>query len=138
MGLTLLFSKSFFLVLKGNLWLNIRKLTCFHIYLKKCVSVVMCRNMWRINSKRLLEYFLHHFKIWGDNSSLFRGEYHGNLVFISYPRYMRDMCEDLKGLYFVIKGNGLREKWICNYEMVILSSRLSCIKESALSSWGFN
>jgi hypothetical protein len=32
---------------------------------------------------------------------------------------MRDMCEDLKGLYFVIKGNGLREKWICNYEMFI-------------------
>jgi hypothetical protein len=53
---------------------------------------------------------------------------------ISYPRYMRDMCEDLKGLYFVIMGNWLREKWICNYEMVILSSRLSCIKESALSS----
>jgi hypothetical protein len=45
---------------------------------------------------------------------------------------MRDMCEDLKGLYFVILGNRLREKWICNNEMVILSSRLSCIKESAL------
>jgi hypothetical protein len=47
---------------------------------------------------------------------------------------MRDMCEDLKGLYFVIMGNRLREKWIYNNEMVILSSRLSCIKESALSS----
>jgi hypothetical protein len=46
---------------------------------------------------------------------------------------MRDMCEDLNGLYFVIMGNRLREKWIYNYEMVILSSRLSCIKESALS-----
>jgi hypothetical protein len=45
---------------------------------------------------------------------------------------MRDMCEDLKGLYFVIMGNRLREKWICNNEMVILSSRLSCIKESSL------
>jgi hypothetical protein len=47
---------------------------------------------------------------------------------------MRDMCEDLKGLYFVIKGNRLREKWICNYEMFISFSKLSCIKESALSS----
>jgi hypothetical protein len=44
---------------------------------------------------------------------------------------MRDMCEDLKGLYFVIMGNGLREKWICNYEMFIFFSKLSCIKESA-------
>jgi hypothetical protein len=46
---------------------------------------------------------------------------------------MRDMCEDLKGLYFVIMGNRLREKWICNYEMVILYSRLSCIKDKVLS-----
>jgi hypothetical protein len=53
---------------------------------------------------------------------------------ISYPRYMRDMCEDLKGSYFVIMGNWLREKWICNYEMLIFFSNLSCIKESALSS----
>jgi hypothetical protein len=47
---------------------------------------------------------------------------------------MRDMFEDLKGLYFVIKGDGLREKWICNYEMFIFFSKLSCIKESALYS----
>ena len=60
--------------------------------------------MWKINSKGLLEYFLHHFKIWGDNSSPFQGEDHGDLVGISYPIYMRDMCEDLKGLYFVIMG----------------------------------
>jgi hypothetical protein len=63
-----------------------------------------------------------------------QGEDHGDLVVISYPRYMRDMCEDLKGLYLVIMGNGLREKWICNNDMLILSSRLSCIKESSLSS----
>jgi hypothetical protein len=94
----------------------------------------MCRNMRRINSKILLEYFLHHFKFSEYNSSPFQGEDHGDLVGISYPRYMRDMSEDLKGLYFVIMGNSLREKWICNNEMVILSSRLSCIKESALSS----
>jgi hypothetical protein len=48
---------------------------------------------------------------------------------------MRDMCEDLKGLYFVIKGNGLREKWIYNFEMYISFSKTSCIKESAFSSW---
>jgi hypothetical protein len=48
---------------------------------------------------------------------------------------MRDMCEDLKGLYFVIKVNGLREKWIYNYEIYIYFSKTSCIKESALSSW---
>jgi hypothetical protein len=59
---------------------------------------------------------------------MFQGEYHGDLIVISYPRYMRDMCEDLKGLYFVIKGNGLREKWIYNYEMFIFFSKLSCIK----------
>jgi hypothetical protein len=52
---------------------------------------------------------------------------------ISCPRYMRDMCEDLKGSYFVTMGNWLREKWICNYEMLIFFSKLSCIKESALS-----
>ena len=33
-------------------------------------------------------------------------------------------------------GNGLREKWICNYDMFIFFSKISCIKESALSSWG--
>jgi hypothetical protein len=49
---------------------------------------------------------------------------------------MRDMCEDLKGLYFVIMGNRLREKWICNYEMFIFFSNISSIKESALFSWG--
>ena len=38
-----------------------------------------------------------------------QGEDHGDLVRISYLRYMRDMCEDLKGLYFVIMGNRLRE-----------------------------
>ena len=38
-----------------------------------------------------------------------KGEDHGDLVGISYLRYMRDMCEDLKGLYFVIMGNKLRE-----------------------------
>jgi hypothetical protein len=32
-----------------------------------------------------------------DNSSLFQGEDNGDLVAISYPRYMRDMREDLKG-----------------------------------------
>ena len=53
-----------------------------------------------INSKGLLEYL----KIWGNNSSLFQGEDNGDLVGISYPRYMRDMCENLKGLYFVIMG----------------------------------
>jgi hypothetical protein len=47
---------------------------------------------------------------------------------------MRDMFEDLKGLYFVIMGNRLRGKFHCNNDMVILSSRLSCIKYSALSS----
>jgi hypothetical protein len=35
---------------------------------------------------------------------IIQGEDHGDLVGISYPRYMRDMCEDLKGLYFVIMG----------------------------------
>ena len=80
--------------------------------------------MRMINSKGILEYF----KIWGDNSIPFQGEDHGDLDGISYLRYMRDMCEDLKGLYFVIMGNRLREKWIYNNEMVILSWRLSCIK----------
>ena len=37
---------------------------------------------------------------------IIQGEYHGDLVGISYRRYMRDTCEDLKGLYFVIKENG--------------------------------
>ena len=36
-------------------------------------------------------------------------EDHGDLVGVSYLRYMRDMCEDLKGLYFVIMENRLRE-----------------------------
>jgi hypothetical protein len=53
-------------------------------------------------------------------------------IWLSY--LIQDMCEDLKGLYFVIKGNGLREKWICNYEMFIPFSKISCIKESAFSS----
>jgi hypothetical protein len=61
-----------------------------------------------INSKRLLEYLFHHSK--GDIiQASFQGEDHGDLVRISYLRYMRDMCEDLKGLYFVIMGNRLRE-----------------------------
>ena len=33
------------------------------------------------------------------------GEDHGDLVRISYQRYMRDMCEDLKGSYLVIMGS---------------------------------
>jgi hypothetical protein len=28
---------------------------------------------------------------------------------ISYPRFVRDMCEDLMGLYFVIMGYWLKE-----------------------------
>jgi hypothetical protein len=45
---------------------------------------------------------------------------------------MRDMCEDLKGLYFVIMGNRLREKLIYNNEIVILSSRLMYKRECSL------
>ena len=69
-----------------------------------CVSFVMCRNMWMINSKRLLEYLFHHSK--GDNYSkpLFKEKIMEDLIRISYLRYMRDMCEDLKGSYLVIMG----------------------------------
>jgi hypothetical protein len=35
---------------------------------------------------------------------ILQGEDNGYLVGISYPRYMRYMCEDLKGSYFVIMG----------------------------------
>ena len=40
---------------------------------------------------------------------ILQGEDHGDLDNISYPRFMRDMCEDLKGSYFVIMRNWLRE-----------------------------
>ena len=61
-----------------------------------------------------------------------KGEDHGDLDNTSYRKYMRDMCEDLKGSYFVIMGIWLREQWIYNYEMLILFPKISCRKESAL------
>ena len=54
--------------------------------------------------KNILEYFLHHFNNSKDNcSSLFKGEYHGDLDNISYPRFVRDEW-GFEGIIFLIIG----------------------------------
>jgi hypothetical protein len=56
--------------IKSEFMIKYWKIYMFSYISQLCVSFVMCRNMWMINSKRLLEYLFHHSK--GDNySSLF-------------------------------------------------------------------